>query len=102
MTPPRRVFVNAVDKGVSERFGVKAVDKGLTVLLGVPLGFARGKKAADKGVSAWGERRQLRGGEKKRRNGYKDRGLGVWRREGQGRFLRDNTRNCVAGLDVCQ
>ena len=28
-TPPRCVCVNAVDKGVSERFGVKAVDKGL-------------------------------------------------------------------------
>ena len=29
-TLPTRVFcVNAVDKGVSERFGVKAVDKGL-------------------------------------------------------------------------
>jgi len=26
---PRGVCVNAVDKGVSERFGVKAVDKGL-------------------------------------------------------------------------
>src|SRR5258706_8659562 len=27
---PRCVCVNAVDKGVSERFGVKAVDKGLS------------------------------------------------------------------------
>ena len=28
--PPRCSFVNTVDKGVSERFGVKAVDKGLS------------------------------------------------------------------------
>ena len=47
---PRSFFVNAVDKGVSERIGVKAVDKGVSVRFGVPLGFARGKKAVDKGV----------------------------------------------------
>ena len=40
---PRCVCVNAVDKGVSERFGVKAVDKGLT-------GEIDGK-ATNKGVS---------------------------------------------------
>src|ERR1700688_1744619 len=56
--PTRRcVCVNAVDKGVSGRFGVplglargkKATNKGLTATgrPGVPLGFARGKKAVD-------------------------------------------------------
>ena len=56
--PTRRcVCVNAVDKGVSGRFGVplglargkKATNKGLTATArpGVPLGFARGKKAVD-------------------------------------------------------
>ena len=44
---PRCVCVNAVDKGVSERFGVKATNKGLTTRAGAPLGLARGKKAVD-------------------------------------------------------
>jgi hypothetical protein len=52
---PRCVCVNAVDKGVSERFGVKAVDKGLTARVGVPLGLARGKKAVDTGLMAPGD-----------------------------------------------
>ena len=68
--PPRCVRVKAVDKGVSGRFGVKAVDKGVSVRFGVPLGFVRGKRAVDKGLSARSERR---GGcsrvGKERRNG---------------------------------
>ncbi len=39
---PRCVCVNAVDKGVSERFGVKAVDKGVR--------RETGRKATNKGV----------------------------------------------------
>jgi hypothetical protein len=55
--PPTRrcVGVNAVDKGVSGRFGVKAADKGLAAQIGVLLGLARGKKAVDKGVTALDE-----------------------------------------------
>ena len=52
---PRCVCVNAVDKGVSERFGVKAVDKGLTARIGVPLGLARRKKVVGKGLVAPGD-----------------------------------------------
>ena len=44
---PRCDCVNAVDKGVSGRFGVNATGKGLTARVGVPLGLARGKKAVD-------------------------------------------------------
>ena len=50
----RCVCVNAVDKGVSERFGVKTTKKGLTARFGVPLGLARGKKAADSELVALG------------------------------------------------
>jgi hypothetical protein len=49
------VCVNAVDKGVSGRFGVRATNKGLMARVGVPLGLARGKKAVDKGVTALDE-----------------------------------------------
>jgi hypothetical protein len=49
------ICVNAVDKGVSERFGVKATDKGLTARIGVPLEFVRGKKALEKGLNVLDE-----------------------------------------------
>jgi hypothetical protein len=41
---PRCVCVNAVDKGVSERFGVKAVDKGLMELGDCGNRFSGGEK----------------------------------------------------------
>ena len=44
---PRSVWVNAVDKGDSERFGVNAVAKGVSERFCVPLSLARGKKTVD-------------------------------------------------------
>jgi hypothetical protein len=41
---PRCVCVNAVDKGVSERFGVKAVDKGVMALGDCGNNFSGGEK----------------------------------------------------------
>ena len=52
---PRCVCVNAVDKGVSGRFGVKTTNEGLTARVGVPPALARGKKAVDKGVTVLDE-----------------------------------------------
>ena len=51
---PRGLCVNAVDKGVSERFGVKAVDEGLTALdEGGNGGWAEGSVWEMKGEQKW-------------------------------------------------
>jgi hypothetical protein len=99
---PRCDCVNAVDKGVSGRFGVKAVDKGLTALPeGGSDGWADGSVLEIKGKQKWTVGRSCGDGvlaRKVRRAGGRDIGESVGSRPLGVNGVKDSRRGTLGQL----